>query len=109
MILQLVKSENFMRLTNYEIISIKESFHQVFYDGNIYLFGSRVDDSLKGGDIDLFIELNTTFAIKEMLDKIGEFKINLYNKIGELKIDVIISKNKTRLIEQEALNKGILL
>ena len=38
-----------------------------------------------------------------------KYKINLYNKIGEQKIDVIISKDKTRLVEQEALNKGILL
>jgi predicted nucleotidyltransferase len=98
-----------MRLTNYEITFIKESFHQVFHNGNIYLFGSRVDDNLKGGDIDLFIELDTILTVKEILDKINEFKINLYDKIGEQKIDVIISKDKTRLIEQEALNKVILL
>ena len=109
MILQLIKSEDFMRLANYEIISIKESFYQVFHNGNIYLFGSRIDDNLKGGDIDLFIELDTILTVKEILDKISQFKINLYDKIGEQKIDVIISKDKTRLVEQEALNKGILL
>jgi predicted nucleotidyltransferase len=98
-----------MRLTNYEIISIKESFHQVFDSGKIYLFGSRVDDSLKGGDIDLFVKLDIILTTKEILDKISQFKINLYDKIGEQKIDVIISKDKTRLVEQEALNKGILL
>ena len=98
-----------MRLTNHEIISIKESFHQVFGSGKIYLFGSRVDDSLKGGDIDLFIELDITPTVKETLDKISKFKINLYDKIGEQKIDLIISKDKTRLIEKEALSKGVLL
>ncbi len=98
-----------MRLTTYEITSIKESFRQAFGDGQIYLFGSRVDDNLKGGDIDLFIELDITYTFKESLDKINEFKIKLYDKIGEKKIDVIISKDKSRLIEQEALNKGILL
>ena len=98
-----------MRLTNYEITSIKEIFHQLFNDGKIYLFGSRVDERLKGGDIDLFIELDKTVTTKDMLDKISKFKIKLYDKIGEQKIDVIISKDKSRLIEQEALNKGILL
>jgi predicted nucleotidyltransferase len=98
-----------MRLTNQEIKSIKESFHQVFDCGKIYLFGSRVDDSLKGGDIDLFIELDIILTVKEVLDKISKFKISLYDKIGEQKIDVIISKDKTRLIETEALKKGILL
>ena len=98
-----------MRLTNYEITSIKETFHEVFNDGQIYLFGSRVDDRLKGGDIDLFIELDKILTTKEILDKKSKFKIKLYDKIGEQKIDVIISKDKSRLIEQEALNKGILL
>jgi predicted nucleotidyltransferase len=98
-----------MRLTNYEIISIKEAFHQVFGDGKIYLFGSRVDDTLKGGDIDLFIKLDTVLTTKEMSNKISELKIKLYDKIGEQKIDVIISKDTKRLIEQEALSKGILL
>jgi predicted nucleotidyltransferase len=87
-----------MRLTNQEIRSIKESFHQVFGTGKIYLFNSRVDDSSKGGDIDLFIELDTTPTVKETLDK-----------IGEQKIDVIVSKDKTRPIEKEALSKGVLL
>jgi predicted nucleotidyltransferase len=98
-----------MRLTNQEIKSIKESFHQVFDTGKIYLFGSRIDDSLKGGDIDLFIELDIVLTVKEVLDKTNKFKISLYDKIGEQKIDVIISKDKTRLIEREALGKGVLL
>ena len=89
-----------MRLTRYEVTSIKESFHQVFGDGEIYLFGSRVDDKSKGGDIDLFIELDTVYKVKESLDKTNEFKIKLYDKIGEQKIDVVISKDKSRLIEQ---------
>ncbi|WP_297483921.1 hypothetical protein [Sulfurimonas sp.] len=37
-----------MRLTQYEIASIKKIFEEVFGDGEIYLFGSRVDDSKKG-------------------------------------------------------------
>jgi hypothetical protein len=49
-----------MRLTNYEIISIKESFHQVF--------GSGVDDSLKGSNIDLFIKIDIILTTKEILD-----------------------------------------
>jgi predicted nucleotidyltransferase len=54
-----------MRLTNQEIRDIKESFHRVFGTGKIYLFGSRVDDSSKGGDIDLFIELDTTLQLRK--------------------------------------------
>jgi predicted nucleotidyltransferase len=46
-----------MRLTQNEKDSIKKTFLEVFGEGEIYLFGSRVDDSKRGGDIDLFIRL----------------------------------------------------
>ena len=45
-----------MRLNENEIKSIKETFIKIFKDGEIYLFGSRLDDNIKGGDIDLYIE-----------------------------------------------------
>jgi hypothetical protein len=38
-----------------------------------------------------------------------KFLIELKSKIGEQKIDVIIAKDSSRLIEQEALKKGIQL
>ena len=44
-----------MRLKPHYIHSIKKYFLQIFTDGEIYLFGSRVDDSKKGGDIDLYL------------------------------------------------------
>ena len=45
-----------MRLSRHMFDQIKKSFSEIFHDGSIYLFGSRVDDNLKGGDIDLYIE-----------------------------------------------------
>ena len=100
---------NKMRLTKYEITSIKKSFKEVFEDGEIYLFGSRVDDSLKGGDIDLYIKLNHPISTRNILDKKSKFRIKLEDKIGEQKIDIVISKDTVRPIEQEALQKGIKL
>ncbi len=51
-----------MRLKQYDIECIKQSFIEVFDEGEIYLFGSRTDDTMRGGDIDynelLFKELN---------------------------------------------------
>ena len=78
-------NESFMRLTNYEITSIKESFHQVFGDGEIYLFGSRVDDTKKGGDIDLLI-VSKTFT-KKLLRKL---RVEFFKYFGEQKLDIII-------------------
>ena len=86
-----------MRLTLQEILSIKNSFNQVFNGGKIYLFSSRVNDDLKGGDINLYIELDKILITDE-----------LSNTISEQKIDVLVSNDKSRLINKEALAKGIL-
>lgn len=95
-----------MRLTEFEIKSIIESFYTHFQTGNIYLFGSRVDDSKKGGDIDLFIDtLDTDNLFEKKLHLLREIKA----KIGEQKIDIVISGNKSRAIEKEALKKGVKL
>jgi predicted nucleotidyltransferase len=96
-----------MRLSSFEIQAIKESAREVFGECKIYLFGSRVDDLKKGGDIDLYIQLpqKPHFLAKP------KFLALLKRKIGEQKIDVVIDhpqKTKT-LIDYEALNKGILL
>jgi predicted nucleotidyltransferase len=96
-----------MRLLQKEINDIKSTFKDIFNNGKIYLFGSRIDDTKRGGDIDLFIELDHKISIDEMMKKRTQFKLKLYELIGEQKIDVVISKDKTRLIEKEALKNGI--
>jgi len=95
-----------MRLSTYEVKSIKESFFSVFKEGTISLFGSRVDDTKKGGDIDLYIQ---TPKEKATLENKIKFLVLLKEKIGEQKIDVVLSRDKTRLIEQEALRTGVKL
>ena len=98
-----------MRLLNDETRAIKQTFLETFKQGHIFLFGSRVDDSLKGGDIDLYIVPSVKLDSSEMLDKKINFLIKLKNLIGDQKIDVIISKDQNRLIEQEALLTGVKL
>ena len=98
-----------MRLTNYEILSIKKVFEEVFGNGKIYLFGSRIDDTKRGGDIDLYIDLDTTLTIKEQMNLKTSFRLRLYDLIGEQKIDIVISKDKDRSIEKEILKTGVIL
>lgn len=95
-----------IRLSEFEIKSIKTSFDKYFKSGSIYLFGSRVDITKRGGDIDLYID---TLDKDQLIDKKINFLIDVKSKIGEQKIDVVISKDKTRKIEQEALSKGVKL
>jgi len=95
-----------MRLSSNEISSIKEIFFSIFKSGEIFLFGSRVDDSLRGGDIDLFIQTDDK---NNILEKKIQFLSRLKSKIGDQKIDLIISKDKTRTIEKEAIKYGVKL
>ncbi len=98
-----------MRLTDFEQKAIKRLFKEIFGGGEIYLFGSRVDDSKRGGDIDLFIIPSKKLPFSKLFDKKIIFLRKLQDEIGEQKIDIIISKDKNRSIEQEALKNGIKL
>jgi len=96
-----------MRLNQYEVNSIKKVTERVFGDqSKVLLFGSRVDDTVRGGDIDLYIQPES----KDNLNKKRiRFIVDLESLIGEQKIDVVLARDPERLIEQEALTKGIQL
>ena len=93
-----------MRLTKVEVNAIKKTFDEVFGNGKIYLFGSRVDDAKKGGDIDLYIQ---TEDQQNLLIKKIDFLAKLKERIGDQKIDLIISKDTSSVIEQEAMSHGV--
>jgi len=95
-----------MRLTHQEIQAIISTFKEIFQSGQIYLFGSRTDDSKRGGDIDLYIQTDNR---EHLTEKKIDFLVNLKSKIGEQKIDIVISRDTNRPIEQIALKEGILL
>lgn len=95
-----------MRLSKYYISIIKEKFKEVFFEGEIYLFGSRVDDNKKGGDIDLYIVLKNH---ENLFEKKIKFLSKVKRTLGEQKIDIVFNLDKNRLIEREALKWGIKL
>jgi predicted nucleotidyltransferase len=96
-----------MRLKDFEVNSIKKNSQAIFgKNTEVFLFGSRVDDNKKGGDIDLYIK---TAAKEDLLNKKIRFITLLEEEIGEQKIDVIIASDQKREIEQEAIKNGIKL
>ena len=77
----------------------------------VWLFGSRADDSKRGGDIDLLIETDQT-DINALTRAEITFLTQLQMKLGEQKIDVLLDypSRKTRPpIFAIAKTTGILL
>ena len=95
-----------MRLTPRQHNAIKKYFLDVFKEGQIYLFGSRVDDRRRGGDIDLYIR---TPRLENLVRKKIDFLVKLKREIGEQKIDVVFDKGLERYIDREVREKGVLL
>jgi len=93
-----------MRLTQKQLTAIKTNFTNFFHGGKIYLFGSRVDDANKGGDIDLYISIEdkNNLAYKKI-----QFLAKLKREIGEQKIDVVFDYGQDRLIDKKAKLEGI--
>ena len=84
-----------MRLTQIEIESITNLASRHFgSDVQVLLFGSRVDNMKKGGDIDLFIK-NSDEALLTLETKI-QFLAELKRVIGNQKIDVVFDNANTR-------------
>lgn len=95
-----------MRLQRQEIQTILQVARQIYGEKvKVYLFGSRLDDAKRGGDIDLLVRNEGTHkGVLARIRMIAQLKLLL----GDQKIDVI-GDHEESLVVQEALQKGILL
>jgi predicted nucleotidyltransferase len=88
-----------LRLSAEAINVIQDAFLRVFETGDLYLFGSRVDDNRKGGDIDLYIVVDNQHRMGE---KRIEFLTKIKHKIGDQRIDLVINRGTKRPIDRIA-------
>ncbi len=74
-----------MRITEKEVNLLKDNLKLMDALSQLYLFGSRVDDSKKGGDIDLLVK-------SEKLNRadIRKLRIDFCRHFGEQKIDIVL-------------------
>jgi len=93
-----------MRLTESERQAITDAIRAVDPDAPVYLFGSRADDSAKGGDIDLLV-LSSQIDLMAKLDILA----CLHGQIGEQKIDLVIQPDLSRPFARIAVKEGIRL
>ena len=99
-----------MRLTTQQKTIIKRvALELCSADASVFLFGSRLDDNKKGGDIDLLIQIEHEVTNPALLA--AQIQAKVMRQIGEQKIDVLLmAPNLTRLpIHDIALNQGVLL
>ncbi len=99
-----------MRLTEDERRIIRETVAEVYGPTAVVrLFGSRVHDHLRGGDIDLHIEADA--KLNNARSRTGEVWLRLQDRLGEQRIDIVETLRGTspQPIEAIALRDGIVL
>lgn len=74
-----------MRLLPQEAQVIRQVLLDADPQGRIFLFGSRMDDAKKGGDIDIFFEPSKKLALKTQLSL--EYKLT---SLCETKVDLLV-------------------
>ena len=93
-----------MRISAFEREAIVNAITAYDPEARVWLFGSRMDDSKKGGDIDIGILSGKI----DFMKKLG-IKIDICGKIGEQKIDLVVSKTGEDKFFKYAVKEGILL
>lgn len=99
-----------MRLTQKQQALIKSTLLHYFGAGSLVkVFGSRIDDQAKGGDIDLYIEPE----LKDV-DALIEAKLKslaqLHQLLGDQRIDLVINRSASNLaIYKHAQETGVTL
>jgi predicted nucleotidyltransferase len=93
-----------MRITEFERDCLINAVKKSDSGAKIWLFGSRVFDYKKGGDIDIAvlsskIDLSKRIAIKQAIE----------DAIGEQKIDLLVSEDGSEPFFKLARDTGVLL
>jgi len=101
-----------MRLSSAQQQAIAESIRETFGPGaKTFLFGSRTNDSLYGGDIDLLVEVPALGA-ETLVQKIRAVG-TIQRRIGEQKIDLVVTdgspEQEAQLIVRNARKQGVML
>ncbi|MDQ7046559.1 MAG: nucleotidyltransferase domain-containing protein [Sulfurovum sp.] len=85
---------------------LKKLSLEIFNSTTIYLFGSRTDDNLKGGDIDLYIQTDKKEDIlKSKIIFLREFE----KEFGEQKVDLLVDNHLVKKEIFEIAKQGIKL
>ncbi len=95
-----------MRLKANKAETIRDLSLDIFDSNIVYLFGSRADDSLKGGDIDIYIQ---TKQKENILQSKIVFQREFEKIWGEQKLDLVIDNHTAQKEIYDIAKRGIRL
>ncbi len=76
-----------MRLTASEITAIREETGRLDPHAEVYLYGSRMDDTGRGGDVDLLV-VSDTLGFRDVL----RLRIRILDRIGWQQLDLVVRR-----------------
>ena len=76
-----------MRLSAQEAGAIREEVRRLDMAAEIYLYGSRVDDAARGGDIDLLV-ISDTLGFRDVL----RLRTRILDRIGWQQLDLLVRR-----------------
>jgi predicted nucleotidyltransferase len=96
-----------MRLSSSVIEEIAAASREFFPGCRVLLFGSRLDDTRKGGDIDLLIE--SSLPPDEAIAARWAFLARLTRRLGERSVDVVLpmGRDDRRPVVLQARASGV--
>jgi hypothetical protein len=99
-----------MRLNEQQRRIIREEVADTFgTEASVQLFGSRVDDMRRGGDVDLYIEAEGTPS--ELLDRELSLYARLQKRLGEQRIGIVVHGHGSplRAVDRHSRETGVTL
>ncbi len=94
-----------MRISDEQIKVLKNKLYTLSNQAKLYLFGSRVDDNKKGGDIDLLV-VDTTLTKKDL----RVLRIEFFKYFGEQKLDILLDDGRFKSpFSKHIFKKAVLL
>ena len=99
-----------IRIDPKDLDSIIKAFKKCFSsDDHLWLFGSRVNDTKRGGDIDLYIEIKY-YDVYKVFKARSCFWNLLQDLLGEQKIDIVVRDPKQELLVYKiARQEGVMI
>ena len=102
-----------MRLSKKEVQTLTSAFASCLagIEYTLYLFGSRIDDLKKGGDIDLLCVVSSEEK-ENVINMKSRIRRDMFRIIPEQKIDITVATKeelKTDEFLQSVLNQAVIL